>query len=185
MPVPTLTDTEDRMKKTIEALRRDLVTIRTGRASPELLQRVTVDYYGATTPLQGVATLSAPDARTIVIQPWDRKLIQDIERAILKADLGFNPSNDGTVLRITVPPLTQQRRTELGRMVTKRLEEAKVSLRNERRETHDGLRKAERASEISEDEAKRSDDQLQKLLDRYVGEVDRIGAAKQAEITEV
>lgn len=185
MPAPTLAQTEDRMKKTIEALRRDLVGIRTGRASPELLQRVSVEYYGAATPLQQVATLSTPDARTIVIQPWDRKLIADIEKAILKADLGFNPSNDGIVLRVVVPPLTQQRRAELAKMVSKRLEETKVSLRNERRDTHEGLRKAERASELSADEAKRTDEQLQKLLDRYIGEVDRIGAAKHAEIAEV
>jgi ribosome recycling factor len=185
VPEPTLAQTEERMRKTIEALRRDLASIRTGRASPELLQRVSVDYYGAATPLQQVATLSTPDARTIVIQPWDRKLIQDIERAILKADLGFNPSNDGTVLRIVVPPLTQQRRAELGKMVAKRLEEGKVALRHERRDTHDALRKAERASEISADEAKRTDEQLQKMLDRYVAEVDRIGTTKHAEIAEV
>ena len=185
MPAPTLAHTEDRMKKTIEVLRRDLVSIRTGRASPELLHRVTVDYYGTTTPLQQLATLSAPDARTIVVQPWDRKLIPDIEKAILKSDLGFNPANDGQVLRISVPPLTQQRRAELAKLVSKRLEEAKVALRNERRDTHEGIRKAERASERSADEAKRNGDQLQKLLDRYVGEVDRIGAANHAEIAEV
>lgn len=185
MPAPTLPQTEDRFKKTIEVLRRDLLSIRTGRATPDLLQRVSVEYYGTPTPLQQVATLSAPDARTIVVQPWDRKLIPDIEKAILKSDLGFNPSNDGQVLRILVPPLTQQRRAELAKVVAKRLEEAKVALRNERRDTHEGLRKAERASEMSADEAKRTDEQLQKLLDRYIAEVDRIGATKHAEIAEV
>lgn len=185
MPAPALSQAEDRFKKTIDVLRRDLQSIRTGRATPELLNRVNVDYFGAATPLQQVASLSAPDARTIVVQPWDRKLIPDIEKAILKADLGFNPSNDGVVLRILVPPLTQQRRGELGKMVAKRLEEAKVTLRNERRDTHEAIRKAERASEMSADEAKRMEEQLQKLVDRYVTEVDRIGVAKHSEIAEV
>ena len=185
MPATTLPQTEERMKKTIEVLRRDLQSIRTGRASPELLHRVNVEYYGTPTPLQQLASLSAPDARTILIQPWDRKLVPDIERAILKSDLGLNPSNAGTVLRIIIPPLTQQRRTELGKMVSKRLEEAKVALRNERRDTHEANRRAVRASELSEDEAKRTEDQLQKLLDRYIAEVDRIGATKHAEIAEV
>ncbi len=185
MPATTLPQTEERMKKTLEVLRRDLQSIRTGRASPELLHRVNVDYYGTATPLQQLAALSSPDPRSIVVQPWDRKLIPDIERAILKADLGLNPANDGTVLRIVIPPLTQQRRGELVRMVSKRLEEAKVALRNERRDTHESVRRAERAGEMSEDDAKRMEDQLLKLIDRYVAEVDRIGLAKHEEIAEV
>lgn len=185
MPPTSVPQTEERMKKTIEVLRRDLLSIRTGRASPDLLNRVTVDYYGAPTPLQQVAALSSPDARTIVVQPWDRKLIPDIEKAILKSDLGLNPANDGTVLRIIIPPLTQQRRADLAKLVNKRLEEAKVALRNERRDAQDAVRKAEKASEISEDEAKRTAEQVQKLLDRYIVEVDRVGAAKHAEIAEV
>ncbi len=185
MPAASIPLTEERMRKTVEALRRDLVTIRTGRASPELLNRVMVDYFGTPTPLQQVAALSTPDARTIVVQPWDRKLIPDIEKAILKSDLGLNPANDGTVLRIIVPVLTQQRRAELAKLVNKRLEEAKVSLRNERRDAQEAIKKTEKASEISEDEAKRSTEQVQKLLERFSIEVDRVGAAKHAEIAEV
>ncbi len=185
MPTPTLEYTAERMDKTIEVLRRDLLGIRTGRASPELLHRVTVPYYGAPTPLQQVASISAPDARTLVIQAWDKQLIPEIERAVLKSDLGLNPTNDGQVIRIILPPLTEERRAELGRLVAKRLEEARVALRNERRDAQELIRKAEKAGELSVDEGKRRLEDLQKLLDRHMQELERIGMAKQAEIAEV
>ncbi|MCL4508502.1 MAG: ribosome recycling factor [Chloroflexi bacterium] len=185
MPAPTLEHTEERMNKTLDVLRRDLLGIRTGRASPELLHRITVPYYGSPTPLQQIATISTADARTIIVQPWDRQLVPEIERAIMKSDLGLNPSNDGEILRIILPPLTEQRRTELARVVAKRLEEARIALRNERRDAHELIRKAEKAGELSADEAKRRLDDLQKIVDRHVAEVEKIGAAKQAEIAEV
>ena len=184
MPVD-LTECELKMNKTLEILRQDLQSYRTGRSSPTILERVPVEYYGAPTPLFQIASITAPDPRSILIQPYDQKLIRDIEHAIQKSDLGFNPSNDGHVIRIMVPPLTTERRRELAYKVKGKVDESKVSMRNLRREAHDHIKKQERDHEISADEAKRSQDQLQKLTDAHVAEADRIGAAKQSEIMEV
>jgi ribosome recycling factor len=178
-------DAEKRMQKAIEALKYDLQTIRTGRASPTVLERVQVDYYGTPTALFQIAGITTPDPRSLLIHPYERKFIAEIERAIQKSDLGFNPSNDGNVIRIAVPPPTTQRRHELAKLTHKRVEEAKVAIRNCRRDMHDHIKKLERDHEISADEAKRGQEQLQKSTDGYVNEADRVGAVKQAEIMEV
>ena len=178
-------DVERRMQKAIEALKQDLTAIRTGRASSALVDRITVDYYGTPTPISQVATISVPDARLLVIQPWDRKQLVDIEKAIQKSDLGINPSNDGQVIRLAIPPLNEERRREMVKSVHKKLDEHKVAIRNVRRDAHDKLRDREKKKEISEDELKRSTDRLQKLTDRFIDEMDRIGRSKEQEILEV
>ena len=179
------TDVEHRMKGAVEALHRELGTVRTGRASPSLVERLSVEYYGTATPLQNIAAIHATDARTLTIQPWDRKAIGDIEKAILKSDLGLNPTNDGQVLRLAIPPLTEERRKDLVKVVHKKLDEAKVAVRNIRRDGHDHLRDQEKKKEISADELKRDTDRLQKLTDRYIAEVDKVGQAKEQEILSV
>jgi ribosome recycling factor len=178
-------DTEHRMQGALDALNRELGTLRTGRASPSLVERLTVEYYGATQPLQNIATIHAPDARTITIQPWDKKAIGDIEKAIQKSDLGLNPSNDGVALRIVIPPLTEERRKDLVKVVHKKTDEAKVAVRNIRRDAHDHLRDQEKKKELSADDLKRGVDRLQKQTDKYIGEVDKIGANKEQEILAV
>lgn len=179
------TDVEHRMKGAVEALHRELATVRTGRASPTLVERLSVEYYGTATPLQNIAAIHATDARTLTIQPWDRKAIADIEKAILKSDLGLNPTNDGQVLRLAIPPLTEERRKDLVKVVHKKLDEAKVAVRNIRRDGHDHLRDQEKKKEISADELKRDTDRLQKLTDRYIAEVEKVGQAKEQEILSV
>ena len=179
------TDVEHRMKGAVEALHRELGTVRTGRASPSLVERLSVEYYGTATPLQNIAAIHATDARTLTIQPWDRKAIGDIEKAILKSDLGLNPTNDGQVLLLAIPPLTEERRKDLVKVVHKKLDEAKVAVRNIRRDGHDHLRDQEKKKEISADELKRDTDRLQKLTDRYIAEVDKVGQAKEQEILSV
>jgi ribosome recycling factor len=178
-------DVEHRMLKAVEALQRELQAIRTGRASPALVERLPVDYYGSTTPLQNIAAIHATDARTITIQPWDRKALGDIEKAIQKSDLGINPVNDGQVVRLNIPPLTEERRKDLVKVVHKKVDEAKVAVRNCRRDGHDRLRDQEKNKEISADELKRGTDRLQKLTDRYIEEMDRVGHAKENEILAV
>lgn len=178
-------DVEHRMSKAVEALQRELQAIRTGRASPALVERLPVDYYGSTTPLQNIAAIHATDARTITIQPWDRKALGDIEKAIQKSDLGINPVNDGQVIRLNIPPLTEERRKDLVKVVHKKVDEAKVAVRNCRRDGHDRLREQEKNKEISADELKRGTDRLQKLTDRYIEEMDRVGHAKENEILAV
>ncbi len=173
------------MHGALEALNRDLATLRTGRASPALVERVSVEYYGATQPLQNLATIHAPDARSITIQPWDKKAIGDIEKAIQKSDLGLNPSNDGTALRIIIPPLTEERRRDLVKVVHKKMDEAKVAVRNIRRDAHDHLRDQEKKKEISADDLKRGTDRLQKVTDKFVADIDKIGASKEQEILAV
>ena len=181
----TFADAEHRMQGALDALNRDLATLRTGRASPALVERVNVEYYGAAQPLQNIATIHAPDARTITIQPWDKKALGDIEKAIQKSDLGLNPTNDGIVLRIIIPPLTEERRKDLVKVVHKKMDEAKIAVRNIRRDAHDHLRDQEKKKEISADDLKRGTDRLQKLTDKYIAEVDRIGANKEQEILAV
>jgi ribosome recycling factor len=178
-------DAERRMQKAIEVLKQDLAAIRTGRASSALLDRITVDYYGTPTPVNQVATISVPEARLLVIQPWERKLLVDIEKAIQKSDLGINPSNDGQVIRLAIPPLNEERRRDMVKSVHKKLDEHKVAVRNIRRDTHDKLRDREKKKEISEDELKRNTDRLQKLTDRFIDEMDKIGKTKEQEILEV
>ena len=180
-----LTDAEDRMKKAVEALRRELASIRTGRARPSLVDHVRVDYYGSTVPLNQLATVAAPEARLLTIQPWDRQALGAIEKAIQKSDLGLNPSNDGHIIRLVIPPLTEERRRELARVVHKKTEEGRVAVRNVRRDSLEHLRRLEKAEKVSEDEERRAQDRLQKLTDRLIGEVDRLGQEKEAEVLEV
>ena len=178
-------ETERRMQKAVEALRHDLGAVRTGRASAALVERIQIDYYGAPTPINQVATISVPDARMLIIQPWDRKLLTDIEKAIQRSDLGINPNNDGQVIRLSIPPLNEERRREMVKTVHKKLDEHKVAIRNIRRDCQDKLRDREKKKEISEDELKRSSERLQKLTDRFIDEMDKVGKTKELEILEV
>ncbi len=180
-----LSEADDKMKKTIEALRHDLTTIRTGRASPALVEGVTVDYYGAPTPLNQLASISAPEARLLVIQPWDAKSLGAIEKAILKSDLGLTPNNDGRLIRLAIPYLTEERRRDLVKLVHRRVEEGRVGVRNIRREAMDDLREFEKEKEISADDMKRGQEQLQRLTDFHIVEVEKVGAAKEEEIMQV
>ncbi len=180
-----LLDATDRMEKTAEALRRDLGTIRTGRASPAIVEHLPVDYYGTPTPLNQLATISAPEARLIVIQPWDRGSIGAVEKAILKSDIGLNPSNDGTVIRLTIPQLTEERRREIAKQVRKRVEDARVAVRNVRRDCHDHIRRLEHDHEISQDDLHRAETELQKLTDDQVKEIDKVGHEKEEEVLAV
>jgi ribosome recycling factor len=178
-------DAERRMTKAVAALRQDLAAIRTGRASSALVERIQVEYYGAPTPINQVSQISVPDARMIVIQPYERKLLADIEKAIQKSDLGINPNNDGQVIRLNIPPLNEERRREMVKTLHKKLDEHKVAIRNIRRDAQDKLQDREKKKEITEDELKRSKDRLQKLTDRYVDEMDKVGKTKEHEILEV
>ncbi len=180
-----LIEIEPKMQRAIEAMERDFSGIRTGRASTALVERITVDYYGAQTPLNQVAGISTPDAHLIVIQPWDRSVLSAIEKAITKSDIGLMPNVDGTVVRLNVPPLTEDRRKEMVKQVRRRAEEARVEVRNHRREAADALKKALRDSDLSEDEEHRELDALQKLTDRHVEVIDARSERKEAEILEV
>jgi ribosome recycling factor len=181
----TLADAESRMGKSIEALHRDLNTIRTGRASPALLDRVHVDYYGTSTPLNQMAGISAPEARLLVIQPWDKGSIPDIKKAIMKSDLGITPNNDGTVIRIGIPPLTEERRKQLVKQVHHHVEDAKVSVRNIRRDSMNQVHELKNEKLISEDDGRRAETQLEEITKRFVDEADKIGKAKEHEVLEV
>ncbi len=178
-------DAKTRMEKAIESLRHELGTVRTGRASPGLVEHLRVDYYGAPTSLNQLATISTPDARLIVIQPYDRGAMGGIEKAILKSDLGLTPSNDGTVIRLSIPPLTEDRRRELAKHVRKRVEDARVAVRNVRRDIHDHMRKLEHEHTISQDDLHRSETELQKLTDEQVKEIDKVGEAKEQELLAI
>jgi ribosome recycling factor len=175
---------QDRMQKSIDAFKHELSSIRTGRASISILDRVHVDYFGTSTPVNALATISAPEPRLITIQPWDRQALAAIEKAIQKSDLGLNPSNDGTTIRLAIPQLNDDRRKELVKQVQKRAEEARVAVRNCRRDAVEALRKEEKDKAISEDELKRGQDRLQKLTDQFISQVDEIGKAKEREILE-
>lgn len=185
MVADIFSDAERRMSKAVEALKQDLASIRTGRANSALVERIQVDYYGAPTPINQLATISVPDARQLVIQPWDRKILTDIEKAIQRSDLGINPNNDGQVIRLVIPPMSEERRRDMVKMLHKKLDEHKVAVRNIRRDAHDKLRDREKKKEISEDELKRNTDKLQKLTDRYIDDMDKVGKAKELEILEV
>ena len=181
----TMDDAEQRMTKAMDALRRDLNTIRTGRASPSLLDRITIDYYGTPTPLNHVAGISVPEARLLVIQPWDRGTIGLIEKAILKSDLGLNPNNDGQVIRIGIPALTEERRKQLVKVVHSHVEEAKVAVRNVRRDAMTQVRELMTEKMISEDDERRGEHQLDELTKRFTDEADKIGKTKEHEVMEV
>ena len=181
----TLLGIEERMRTSVGILKEDLATIRTGHASPALIEHLKVEYAGVPTPLNQVAGISAPEARLLVIQPWDRGSISGIEKAILKSDLGLNPSSDGNVIRISIPPLSEERRQELIRVVRKRVEERRIAVRNLRHEAMDALKRLEKDKEISQDEHKRALDQLQKLTDRFMSDIEQIGIDKEAELMEV
>ncbi len=178
-------DAERRMQKAVDALKQDLSAIRTGRASSSLVDRLQVDYYGTPTPVNQVASISVPDARQVVIQPWDRKMLPDIEKAIQKSDLGINPNNDGQVIRLNIPPMSEERRRDMAKALHKKLDEHKVAVRNVRRDIQDKLRDREKKKEVSEDELKRSTDRLQKLTDRFIDEMDKVGKSKEQELMEV
>lgn len=184
MPQSVKSSAEERMEKAVGALRRELASLRAGRASVSLLDRVQVEYYGAMTPVNQLANISTPDARTLIIQPWDKSSIGAIEKAILKSDLGLTPSNDGTVIRITIPALTEERRNELVKMTKKYGEEAKVAVRNIRRDANDDIKKLEKGT-ISEDESRGHQEEIQKLTDKFTAEVDKVLAAKEKEILDV
>jgi ribosome recycling factor len=180
-----LRDTEEKMQKALEATRRDLTTIRTGRANPSILDRVEVDYYGSRLPLTQVATVSAPDARMLVIAPGDKGALGPIEKALQKSDLGLTPNNDGTVIRLIIPQLTEERRREMTKMVHRKIEDGKVSVRNVRRDAIEELRALKKAGDVAEDEEKRTEEQVQKLTDKYIYELDVAKTAKDAELMEV
>jgi ribosome recycling factor len=185
MPVDSIqSSVEDKMKKSIEALKHSLGSIRTGRATPSILDRVVVDYFGTPTPVQALATISVPDPRMITIQPWDHQAMTAIEKAILKSDLGLTPNNDGQVIRLNLPSLTDDRRRELVKQTHKHLEDAKVAIRNNRREGVDALKKEEKDKAISQNDLHRGEEALQKLTDRFVAQVDDVGKDKEREIME-
>lgn len=176
---------EEKMQKALDALRRELATLRAGRATPALLDKVTVDYYGTPTPINQVANIAVPEPRMITIQPWEKTMVAQIEKALLKSDLGLTPNSDGLVIRLLIPQLTQQRRTELVKMVHKKAEESRVAVRNLRRDANEATKKLEKEKTISEDETKKAQDDIQKLTDKYIKEIDRIMAGKEKEIMEV
>lgn len=180
-----LEDAERRMEKTSEALRKEFATLRAGRATPALLNKIEVDYYGAMTPLTQMANISAPESRLLVIQPWDKSTLKGIEKAILASDLGLNPNNDGSIIRIAIPQLTEERRKELVKIVKKKDEEAKVAIRNIRRELNEDIKGLEKDKEVSEDDAARGLDDVQKLTEKWVKKLDEITKVKEAEIMEV
>ncbi len=177
-------DTKEQMNKTIEAFKNQLSKIRTGRASAGLIDGVNVDYYGTPTPVNQVGSISVPDARTILIQPYDRSIINDIEKAIRVADLGFNPQNDGTVIRIPVPPLTEERRKEFVKMCKKYTEDFKVAIRNIRRDSIDQVKKMEKNKTITEDDRKKGEDEIQKITDEFIKKIDAIFDSKEKELME-
>jgi ribosome recycling factor len=181
----TLADAEDRMTKAVEALRRELATVRTGRANPALVEHLKVDYYGTPTPLKQLASVMVPEARLLTIQPWDKGSLTAIEKAIQKSDLGLNPTNDGSIIRLAIPPLTEERRRELVRMVHKKVEEGRVAIRNVRRDAHSMLRELLHDKEISEDQEHNAQEELQQVTDRFIADADRVGQEKEEELLEV
>ncbi len=178
-------DTEEKMKKSLEAVRSELAKVRSGRATTTLLDGIKVDYYGTPTPLNQVGNVSAPEARLLTIQPWDKNLIQPIEKAIQMADLGLNPANDGTLIRIPIPALNEERRKELVKLTKKYAEDGRVAIRNIRRDANEHIKKAEKSHEVSEDDSKHAHDKIQKMTDAYIKKIDDMVALKEKEIMEV
>lgn len=177
--------TGDRMQSAIDALKKEFAGIRTGRASMALLDGIVIDYYGTPTPVQQLASLTIPESRQIAIQPWEQKLIPEIEKAIMKSDLGLTPMNDGKTIRINIPILTEERRKQLVKLVKKRSEESKIAVRNIRRDSNEGLKKLEKDEHISEDEVKKEHDEIQKITDSFIKRIDELAEHKEKEIMEV
>ncbi|ABB16154.1 MULTISPECIES: ribosome recycling factor [Carboxydothermus] len=180
-----LKEAQDHMQKAIEVLKKEFATMRVGRATPALLEKVVVEYYGTQMPVNQLATISAPEPRLLVIQPWDKGALGAIEKAILKSDLGITPTNDGSVIRLAIPPLTQERRQELVKVARKKAEEARVAIRNIRRDANDRIKDLEKDKVISEDEGKRGQDEVQKLTDKFIKTVDELLKAKEDEILSI
>lgn len=180
-----LSDIDSRMDRTLDAFRRDLGQLRTGRATPSLIEDLSVDYYGSPTPLKQIASISAPDARAIMVQPWDRGSLREIERSLQRSEMGFNPSNDGNVITVPIPPLTNERRQEMVKLLKRKAEDGKVSLRNVRRDGLETLRKMERDKVISQDQNRRAQEQLQRVTDGHTKQIDETASAKEAEILQV
>ena len=184
-PEAVLAEVEKKMDRSVDALRRELNSLRTGRATPSLIENVSVDYYGVPTPLKQIASISAPDARAILVQPWDKQSMREIEKSLMKSEMGFNPSNDGNNITVPIPPLNRERRQELVRLLKRKIEDGKVSVRNVRRDGQDTLRKMERDKVISQDQNRRAQDQLQKTTDGHTKIIDQVGTAKETEIMQV
>ncbi|HHZ01023.1 MAG TPA: ribosome recycling factor [Sedimentibacter sp.] len=176
---------EESMKKSIKFLKEELATIRAGKANPKLLDKIHVNYYGTMTPLNQLANISVPEPRMLLIQPWDANALKEIEKAILTSDLGINPTNDGKMIRLVIPVLTEERRRELLKLVKKEIENCKIAVRNIRRDTNDELKKMEKLGDISKDDLKRAEDEMQKLTDKYINMIDDIYKDKEVEILEV
>ena len=180
-----LSQTGARMKKSVEALKSELNSIRTGRATPALVENLTVDYYGVPTPLNQMASISVPEARLLMIQPWDKQVLKEVEKGILKSDLGLVPNNDGNVIRISIPTLTEERRKELVRLVSRKIEDAHVAVRNVRRDGVDQLKQMEKAKELSSDDSHRAQSQIQQLTDTHIDQTNKMGKEKETEVMEV
>lgn len=181
----TIASYEKRMQKAVEALQREMATVRAGKATPSLLDNIRVDYYGTPTPIKQVATVAAPEPRLLVVQPWEKNMLQVIAKAIQVSDLGLNPQDDGQVLKIPIPQLNEERRRELVKMVHKMAEESRVAIRNIRRDANDHFKKAQKNGEVPEDEAHRAMDQVQKLHDKYIGLIEELVKKKEAEMMEI
>ncbi len=180
-----LNQAESKMKKTVDLLIKEYATLRAGRATPALLDKILVDYYGTPTPINQMATISAPEPRLLVIQPWDRNMLPQIEKAILKSDLGITPVSDGNVIRLSIPTLTEEKRKDLVKIVNKKAEEGRIAIRNLRREANDQIKTAEKKGDISEDSAKRYLADIQDLTDKYIKNIDNVAEAKEKEIMEI
>lgn len=185
MSQEVISRTKDKMEKAIQAYTRELASIRAGRANASLLDKISVDYYGVPTPINQLASISVPEARMLVVQPYDKSIVGDVEKAIQKSDLGINPTSDGTVIRIVIPPLTEERRKDLVKVVKKEAEEAKIAVRNIRRDANEELKKLEKNGELTEDEMRRWSDQVQKLTDDFIGKIDQLTKEKEKDILEV
>ena len=178
-------DADSRMKKSIEVIKQDLAKIRTGRATPALIENLMADYYGVPTPLSQMASISVPEARLLMIQPWDKQALKEVEKSILKSEMGLVPNNDGTVIRISIPTLTEERRKELARLVARKIEDGHVAVRNIRRDAVDQLRQMEKSKELSRDDSHLAQEQVQKLTDAHIEQMDTVGRDKEAEVMEV
>ncbi len=184
-PESVLSEVSTKMDRAVDAFKRDLTQLRTGRATPALVENIDVDYYGSMTPLKQIASISAPDARAIMIQPWDTAAMREIEKSLQTSDMGFNPSNDGATITVPIPPLTQERRQEMVKLLKGKMEDGKISVRNVRRDGLESLRKLEKEKSISQDDGRRAQDQLQKTTDGHTKLIDETGSAKEAEILQV
>jgi len=183
-PASVLSDVSTKMDRAVDAFKRDLTQLRTGRATPALVENVQVDYYGSMTPLKQIASISTPDARAIMIQPWDTGSLREIEKSLMSSEMGFNPSNDGSTITVPVPQLTKERRLEMVKLLKGKIEDGKVSIRNVRRDGLESLRKMEKDKSISQDDGRRAQDQLQKTTDGHTKTIDETGSAKEAEILQ-